>query len=1210
MRRLLFALATCLLVLPAQAQYSGGSGTADDPYQIATAADLIALGETPDDYDKHFILTADIDLDPNLPERKVFDRAVISPIECDIAFTGVFNGDGHTLSNFSCSSTDANSIALYGWVQGQIINLGLVNPQVRAYGRDGVAPLVDTLDGGTVSGCFVQGGSASGGQWVGGLVACNLGTIVNCYSLAAITGNRSVGGLVGSCYDGTIRNSYSAGWVTGVEDVGGLVGAVEDSFIAGCYWDVEESGQFLSAAGVGKTTSQLQSGLTFINWWTDATWTIDEGNDYPRLAWEGAPGAVLLPPAPPTLPSCVEGVAQFEAAPSYAGGTGEPNNPFLIATPEQLHRLGSELNDWDKHFRLTADIDLECTGMIIGDFHDRPFTGVFDGNGHNIANFQLMREGVIAGGLFGYVRDPNARIVNLTLIDPLVRIVDGEAVGALVGSLSQGTVEGCQAEGGLVDVDTDAGGLVGSNHSHGMVRRCYASLTVTGADRVGGLIGNNWGNVIQCLSDGEVIGSHDVGGLVGHNVGDVTDCYSLAGVRGLFSVGGLIGSNTREYMIGAGRVSLCYSAGVVHGDLNIGGLVGRNSEIVIQCFSDGEVIGSDNVGGLVGYNVGEVTDCYSLAGVRGLFSVGGLVGSCPFAFPDTWPRMFRCYSAGVVSGKLDVGGLVGVSNSFVTDLFLDCFWDNEISGLMTSAAGIGRTTAEMQSAMTFEQAGWGCNPVWTIDEGQDYPRLTWEDVLGQPIDKSLSAVLAGEGTEASPYLVYTLEDALIVAGFPCEQDSHYRLMFLEGDGSAESPYLIYDANDIEILHVFPLQQDMSFRLAFVEGEGTQASPYVIDSVEDLDLIIRCPYEQNAHYRLGFLAGEGTAESPYLIYTADELNLVGMCPYERDGHFKLVVDIDMSGITWSDAVIPDFAGVFDGNGHIISHLTIRGESHLGLFGRLADGAEVKDLSVVDVNVIGSDYSIGGLVGGNSEGTITACYCTGTVTGDRGVGGVVGSNSGTIVATYSCCTVNGNDRVGGLSGSNWGDITMSYSTGTAKGNVSVGGLVGSGRGTIAHCYAIASVFGYTNIAVGLIGLNEGVLTDCYARSEVFGDLRVGGLVGMNESVVTRCYCTGRTSGNQLVGGLVGSNLMSTSEQIEITLSFWDSQSSGLLNMCGGGQCDDAARRTTAGMQTAATFLEAGWDFMDETENGTDDIWWILEGQDYPRLSWELEDEVMAE
>jgi hypothetical protein len=43
-------------------------------------------------------------------------------------------------------------------------------------------------------------------------------------------------------------------------------------------------------------------------------------------------------------------------------------------------------------------------------------------------------------------------------------------------------------------------------------------------------------------------------------------------------------------------------------------------------------------------------------------------------------------------------------------------------------------------------------------------------------------------------------------------------------------------------------------------------------------------------------------------------------------------------------------------------------------------------------------------------------------------------------------------------------------------------------------------------------------------------------------------------------------------------------------------------TAEMHTASTFLEAAWDFVDETANGIEDIWWILEGQDYPRLWWE--------
>jgi hypothetical protein len=44
-------------------------------------------------------------------------------------------------------------------------------------------------------------------------------------------------------------------------------------------------------------------------------------------------------------------------------------------------------------------------------------------------------------------------------------------------------------------------------------------------------------------------------------------------------------------------------------------------------------------------------------------------------------------------------------------------------------------------------------------------------------------------------------------------------------------------------------------------------------------------------------------------------------------------------------------------------------------------------------------------------------------------------------------------------------------------------------------------------------------------------------------------------------------------------------------------------TVEMQAVSTFLEAGWDFMDETDNGTEDIWCINEGKGYSRLWWEL-------
>jgi len=62
------------------------------------------------------------------------------------------------------------------------------------------------------------------------------------------------------------------------------------------------------------------------------------------------------------------------------------------------------------------------------------------------------------------------------------------------------------------------------------------------------------------------------------------------------------------------------------------------------------------------------------------------------------------------------------------------------------------------------------------------------------------------------------------------------------------------------------------------------------------------------------------------------------------------------------------------------------------------------------------------------------------------------------------------------------------------------------------------------------------------------------------------------------------------------FWDTQTSGRTWSAWG------TGKTTAEMQIASTFLDAGWDFVDETANGSEDIWWILEGQDYPRLWWE--------
>lgn len=306
-------------------------------------------------------------------------------------------------------------------------------------------------------------------------------------------------------------------------------------------------------------------------------------------------------------------------------------------------------------------------------------------------------------------------------------------------------------------------------------------------------------------------------------------------------------------------------------------------------------------------------------------------------------------------------------------------------------------------------------------------------------------------------------------------------------------------------------------------------------------------------------GSGEPNDPYKIGTAEDLILLGESTEDYDKYFILTADIDLhpnqpAGIFDKAVIAPDvdpndsgfqgiaFTGVLDGKGLKISHLTIEGGSYLGLFGQLDSGAAVTNLGLDTVSVNGTGDYIGGLAGINS-GDVTNCFNTGTISGSSVVGGLTGANGydSSITTSYSIGTVTGDNLVGGLVGNNlFGNIVSSYSAGIITGNDYVGGFV---------------------------GWNTGSITASYSSSMVTGDNNVGGLVGDNF-------------------GDAG-----------IEVSFWDMEISGQSSSDGG------TGLTTGQMQMASTFLDTGWDFVDESENGNEDIWWINEGKDYPRLWWEL-------
>ena len=400
----------------------------------------------------------------------------------------------------------------------------------------------------------------------------------------------------------------------------------------------------------------------------------------------------------------------------YGGGTGEPDNPYLIYTDEHMNTIGLHEDDLDKHFKLMADIDLGSLGEkdfnIIGRF-PAPFRGVFDGNSHTISNFHDSSMDVDDVALFACVQGEQARIMDLGLTDPVIDVesneldivIDpddpnasagyGNTAGSLVNYLSLGArLSHCHVRGGSVSGDLWIGGLV-SNVEEGTIDHCYSTAEVSGKRDIGGLAGYNfWGTITNCHTISNVTGENSAGGLVGYNDGTIRDSSAMGDVTCDSTAGGLAGNNM-------GTIRSSYSTGHVTGVHDIGGLVGRSRGSLINCYSTGSTSGEWYVGGLVGY-------------------LGGPI------------NITNCYSAGNVTGITEVGGLVGTGHSL--DNVLGSFWDIEGSGQTTSFRGTGKDTAEMQTAGTFLDAGWdfvdetenGTEDIWWILEGQDYPRLWWE----------------------------------------------------------------------------------------------------------------------------------------------------------------------------------------------------------------------------------------------------------------------------------------------------------------------------------------------------------------------------------------------------------------------------------------------------------------------------------------------------
>jgi len=617
-------------------------------------------------------------------------------------------------------------------------------------------------------------------------------------------------------------------------------------------------------------------------------------------------------------------------------------------------------------------------------------------------------------------------------------------------------------------------------------------------------------------------------------------------------VGGLVASNH-------GRIAASYSDGTIRGNENVGGLVGGNSGSITMSHSSGIATGSNYVGGLVGGNGGVIAQCYSTNMIDGGDCVGGLVG-------QNEAMIAASYSSGTVDGGVQkAGGLVGYNRGNIIASHSSATTDGgySVGGLVGTNSMDGTITASHSTGeVNGRRDSVGGLVGWNIRRGTITKSYSTSTVHG------LRDCVGGLVGRNEGYIAMGYSTGKVI--------SDYHGGGLVGDGYGDTYACFWD-------------RETSGQSTSVGGTGLTTTEmqdlitYTNAGWDFVDETLNGAFETwqllpgdypelryNADTKLDTLDGSGTIEQPYLIRKARDLCAMW---YEPEAHYQLEASVDLSKTTWYTSVIPWFGGTIDGNGHVISNLHIQGHSScLGLFGEIDSASRISGLGLEAVDVDGDNVStIGGLAGKN-RGEIDTCYSIGTTGGNGHVGGLVGLND-------------------------FGSISMCYSIGTVTASDYVGGLVGrNDSGSISMCYSIGMVTGSNDRVGGLVGENDaGRLRASYSNCNVVGDKFVGGFVGHNSypGEVTMSYSTGMVTGGDYVGGFVGHNIHGGTYSC-----FWDEETSGLLSSDGG------TALPTAELQTANTFTEAGWDFIDETDNGTEDIWWIDAGKDYPRFWWELE------
>ena len=1200
--------------------FSGGDGSADDPYEIENVSQLQCIEE---DLDAHYELVSDVDASATSGWN---DEKGFEPIgsctevgeadpweECSgQQFTGTFDGNSHTVSGLTIDRPDTNGVGLFAAAdEARFTNLRLASVNITGGENTGglagqlVSDKINTKDGfvgnvsvnGTVTGeldtagvvghgyditledQIVFTGTVVGSDEVGGILgrSSKATAVSTSYVRATVEADRArgrvhgdnadAGGLVGNSGNpSTFTNVYTVGSVSG-EVAGSIVGDGKEDTFEDVYWDTDRGpndavGGY-TADGVTQLSTAEMQGVTAeehmdFDW--DGTWQ-SVANDYPVFQWEAAAVGE----------SSIAGIDATDAT----AVVNETGGVTVVATDEFGNRLEST--------SISVDATDGLSGINTGD------TETTDSNGQ--ATFTFTEETAGTYNLTFSADESITDTATVTIREGVnCAVVEYSGDGSTddpyeIDSLAklQCIKQDLDAHYELVS-DVNASATSGWNDEKGFEPIGNFSQPFTGtfdgnANSIEGLaIDRPNDNFVGLF--GAAVGTTDSRPLIGNlrlegvNITGQAGSHRYDGTGG-GGVAGLLGGVNAETNTSHARIVNVSVNGTITasgGDYNVAGIVagavdfeGRSNGFLLedQAVFTGEIDapGVTQVGGMVsrtGYETSLSTG-YVVADITAGSEVGGIVGHSSTK-PSTFEEM---YYAGNISGDSDVGAIVGLVGDDGDDFQSSVYWDSSLEsdgfGVRDEDGTVDMTplsTAEMQGVTAEENMDFDWDGTWQ-SVASDYPVFQWEAAAVDGTSvANIEAVPVALASESTDTLTVRATDEF---GNPIEG---VEITVQDADG------LSFD-NETN-------STETNGETTFTVETGAEAAYSPTFTAVDRSIT-------DTATMITYAEGNGSESDPYGIGNWYHLDNVRENPA---ANYTLIADLD-SNTTGYDEVAnasandemgfepigsaaEPFTGSFDGNESTISGVIINRPQtdEIGLFGHVGADGEVRNATLEAAEVTGGDEV--GVVVGDSAGSVTNVMASGNVTGDEYVGGVVGyADSGVISDSHGSVTVNATNSVGGLVGQ--GDnaaIRESVATGSVNASGSwAGGLVGDiyGDSSIKNSMASGNVTGDQYVG-GLVGYSKGDVTNATAAGTVSGsDNDVGGLIGYTASgELANVIAFGDVSGEAYdVGGLVGDNSVTvTNATASGNVSGEDDEIGGLIGDNSGSVTNVTASGTVTG------------------------------------------------